>query len=83
MVPILRPSENLRQKRRDRDFRLVTIFLIFCFLDPNFAEGHKIRTLGSRDPFFVVEMSNSLDPNFSKGHKIRTLGSRDIIFFFK
>ena len=48
-VPILWPSENLRQKRRDRYFRLPTIFLIFFFLDPNFAKGHKIGTLGSID----------------------------------
>ena len=54
-VRILWPSENLRQKRRDRDFHLPLIFLIFCFLDPNFAEGYKIGTLGSRDLIFFLK----------------------------
>ena len=48
-VPILWPSENRRQKRRDRDFRFSMFFQVFCFLAQNFAEGHKIRTLGSID----------------------------------
>ena len=48
-VPILWPSENLRQIRQYRDFRLAAILLIFIFLDPNFSEGNKIGTLGSKD----------------------------------
>ena len=31
------------------NLQLPTILLIFIFLDPNFAKGHKIGTLGSRD----------------------------------
>jgi hypothetical protein len=40
------------KKRRDRDFRFSMFFQIICFLAQNFAEGHKIRTLGSIDLIF-------------------------------
>ena len=55
-VPIVWPLENLRQTRRDR-FRLTMLFFIFGFLDPNFYEGHKIGTLGSRDLILFFEMT--------------------------
>ena len=38
-VPILWPSENVKQIRQSRDFRLSPILLIFGFLDLNFFEG--------------------------------------------
>jgi hypothetical protein len=54
-VPISWSSENRMQKRRNSDFRLPATFLIFCLLDPNFAKGHKIRTLGSRDIIYFLK----------------------------